>query len=100
MLSKNYEGKVGEKVIIDREARAKATEEARKAAEKRKAELDAMFEESGQAARESARRQVFGGLTAEQASSLGQSSLGASQQSTLDSLMPKSTLDKILGNNQ
>ena len=35
MLSKNYEGKVGEKVIIDREARAIATEEAKKAAEEK-----------------------------------------------------------------
>ena len=35
MLSKNYEGKVGEKVITDREARATATEEAKKAAEKK-----------------------------------------------------------------
>ena len=39
MLSKNYEGKVGEKVITDREARATATEEAKKAAEKKQAEI-------------------------------------------------------------
>jgi len=35
MLSKNYEGKVGEKVLDDRQARAIATEEAKKAAEKK-----------------------------------------------------------------
>jgi len=60
MLSKNYEGKVGERVLTDRDARATATEAARKKAEKRQAEFDAMVEESGRAARESARRQVFG----------------------------------------
>ena len=34
MLSKNYEGKVGEKVLTDRDARATATEEAAQAANK------------------------------------------------------------------
>ena len=101
MLSKNYEGKVGKKVIIDREARAKATEAARKKAEKAKAELDAKFEENAQSARDAARKEIFGlnpvtspydnlKLNVVDQSSLGQSSLGVLQQSTLD---------KILGNN-
>jgi len=42
MLSKNYEGEVGEKVITDREARAVATEEAKKAAEKKAKEQKAI----------------------------------------------------------
>jgi len=101
ILSKNYEGDVGKKVIIDREARAKATEAARKKAEKAKAELDAKFEENAQSARDAARKEIFGlnpvtspydnlKLNVVDQSSLGQSSLGVLQQSTLD---------KILGNN-
>ena len=93
MLSKNFEGEVGKQVLDDRKTRAAATEEARKAAEKRKAEFDAMFEESGRAARESARRQLFGGLTAEQASSLG------STTSPYESLKLNTKIPTTLGNN-
>lgn len=39
MLSKNFEGEVGKQVLDDRKTRAAATEEARKAAEKRQAEI-------------------------------------------------------------
>ena len=66
-----------------------------------KAELDAKFEENAQSARDAARKEIFGlnpvtspydnlKLNVVDQSSLGQSSLGVLQQSTLD---------KILGNN-
>tara|TARA_B100001564_G_scaffold356438_1_gene370608 strand:+ start:2621 stop:3907 length:1287 start_codon:yes stop_codon:yes gene_type:complete len=42
MLSKNYEGKVGEKVLDDRQARAVATEKAKKEAEKKATEQKAL----------------------------------------------------------